>query len=75
MWITTQQNSSKMLHCNKVNSYIAQYPILRIAQSALLFTPWQTSYIKHYLSFPGKHSAMQQLVHKEYLYTNIHHCL
>ena len=37
----------------KVFSYIAEYPILQIAQSDLHFTPWQTCSIKHRLSLSG----------------------
>ena len=56
-------------------SYVAQYPTLRIGQSALHFTPWQTCSIEHHLGFSGKHSAMRQLIRKDYSYTDIHHCL
>ena len=33
-----------------VSSYIAQYPIIRIGQSALNFTSWQTCSIEHHLN-------------------------
>ena len=51
-----------------------QYSILRIAESTLHFTPWQTCSNKHHLDFCGKHPAMLQcawrlLIHK------YHHCL
>ena len=42
-----------------VISYIAKYPILRTAQIAVHFTPWQTCPIKHRLNFSGKHPANQ----------------
>ena len=51
----------------KVSSYTVQYPVLRIAQSALHFTPWQACPIKHHLGFSGK-----QLMREDSLYTNIH---
>ena len=63
-----------LLCCKKASYYIVQYPILRIVQSALDFTPRQTCSTENHLSFSGKHSAMQQLIRKDYLYTYIHHC-
>ena len=42
-------------------SYDATF-VLKIAQSALHFTPWQTCSIKYYLNFPGKHPATLQLM-------------
>ena len=59
----------------KVTSYIAQHSILRISQSALHFTPWKTCSIEHYLGFSGKISAMWRMMHKDYSFTNINHCL
>ena len=59
----------------KVSSYIAQYQIIKIARSALHFTPWQTHSFIFHLNFSGKRPAMQQLMHKDYSYTNIHHSL
>ena len=44
-------------HIKKISSYIAQYPILRIAQSAYTLLPWQTCSIRHHLNFSGKHPA------------------
>ena len=42
--------------CNKkASSYIAQYPVLRTAQSALHFTSWQTCSLRHHLGFSEKH--------------------
>ena len=35
----------------KVSSYIAQYPVLRTAQSALHFTPWQTCSFQGHFKF------------------------
>ena len=35
----------------KVCSYIARYPVHRTAQSALHFTPWQTSSFQGHLNF------------------------
>ena len=48
----------------KVSSYIEQCPVLRTAQGTTL-TPWQNCSIKHDLVFSGKHSATEQLVHKD----------
>ena len=44
-----------------ISSYIAQYPVLRIAVSVLHFTSWQTCRYEHHLNFLGKHPAMLQL--------------
>ena len=46
----------------KVRSYIAQYPVLRTAQSALHFTLWLTCSTKHQLNFLWKHPATLQLM-------------
>ena len=46
----------------KVSSYIARYPVLGTAQSALHFTLWQTCSFQCQLDFPEKHSAMPQLL-------------
>ena len=60
------------LYNMEVNCYIAQYPILRTAQSASHFTPFT-----HQLGFSRKHPAMLQLMcgDEGYSYTNIHLCL
>ena len=58
----------------KVSSYTAQCPVLRTGQGTLHFAPWQTCSIEHPHSFSGKHSAMLQLMCKDYSYINIHHC-
>ena len=50
----------------RVHSYIAWYPALWTAQSALHFTPWQTYSFQHHCDFSGKHSAMLQLLHEDY---------
>ena len=50
----------------KVSSYIARYPVLRTAQSALHFTSWPTCSIQGHFNFSGKHSATLQLLRKDY---------
>jgi len=52
----------------KLNSYIAQYLIIRIAESALHFIAWQTCSIGHHLGFSGKHPATLQLMSEDYSY-------
>ena len=37
----------------KISSYIAQYPIFRIAQNTFYFPPLQTCSIEYLLSFSG----------------------
>ena len=70
----------------KVHSYIATLPFTLLLQNSavsnsqycskpLHITPWQTCSIEHHLGFSGKHSAIWQLIHDDYSYTNIHHCL
>ena len=54
---------------------IAQYPIFRIAQSALRLTPWQTCSIKLHLDCDGNHPDTLQLMREGNSYTRIHHCL
>lgn len=44
--ILVQHNSNVKV---KISSYIAQYPVLRPAQSALCFIPWQTCSIECHL--------------------------
>ena len=58
---------------------LAQNPVLRISQSALHFTPWQTCLIWHHLDFSVKHPATLQLMHKTirtqistYVYNQVH---
>ena len=55
----------------KVSSYIAHYPILRIARNA----PWQTCSIIHHLDFSRMHPTRLQLMPVDYSYTGICHCL
>ena len=50
----------------KVRSYIARYPVLGTAQSALHFTPWSTCSFQRHLDFSGKHSATLQLLREDY---------
>ena len=52
----------------KVHPYIARYPVLGTAQSALHFNPWQTCLFQHQLDFSGKHSAMLQLLCEDYAF-------
>ena len=49
----------------KVSSYIAQYPVLGTAQSALHTSPLADLFI---LDFSGKHSAMLHLLREDYLF-------
>ena len=49
----------------KVSSYTARYPVLRTAQSALHFTPWQTYLFQGHFNFSGKHQAMLKLLRKD----------
>ena len=51
----------------EVSSYIAQYPILSIPQSAH-FTVWQTCSIEPHLGFSWKHTAMLHLMREDYSY-------
>ena len=49
----------------KVCFYIAQFPVLWTAQSALHFTP-QTCSFRHQLGFSGKHSSHASITRKDY---------
>ena len=44
----------------KVSPYIVQYPILRLDQSALQLSPWQTQSIEHHVDLSGKCPTTQQ---------------
>ena len=50
----------------KVRSYIAQYPVLETAQSTLHFTHRQTCSFQGHFNFSWKHSAILQLLRKDY---------
>ena len=68
----TMVQNCNFCHGLKVSSYIAQYPIFRIAQASkcfLHFTPWQTCSNKHHLIFSGKHSVTRQFC-EDCSYTN-----
>jgi len=39
------------------------------------FTPRQTYQTEQYLALSGQPPATLQLMHEDYLYTHIHHCL
>ena len=41
-----------------VSSYVAQYPVLRIAQSAVHFNPWQICSIEFHFDFYVKHATI-----------------
>ena len=64
--VKVSSNSADVLQCSTV---------LRTDQGTLHFTSWQTCSTEHHLDFSGKHPAILQLMHKDYSYTNIHHCL
>ena len=51
--------------------YIAQYPVLKIDEGSLHFTPWQTCSIEHHLGFSGKYPITLQLMNKDYSHTNV----
>ena len=59
--------------CKKVSSvgvlYIGQYPVRWTAQSALLFTPWQTYSFRYQLGFSRKHSSRAAITHEHYSLT------
>ena len=54
-----------------VMSYVTQYSILWIAQSALDFTPWQNCSFERQVDFSRKHPATLQLMRDYYSYINI----
>ena len=56
----------------KLSSYTVQYPILKIAKGALHLISWQICSTEHHTDFSGKLPAT---LLKDYLHTNIHHCL
>jgi len=49
--------------------------LIRTDQGALRCTPWQTSSIEHRLYLSGKYSTTGELLHQDYSYTYIQHCL
>ena len=63
-------NTTVIIHTKtkKVHSYTARYPVLRTTQSALDFTPGRPVH-SNAISFSGKHSAILQLLHKDYSFT------
>jgi len=58
-------------------SYIVQYPILGIAQSALYFTPWagRPVQLNTITASLGSIQPCWKLVHEDYSYMNIYRCL
>ena len=50
----------------KVCSYIARYPVLGTAQSTLHFIPQQNCSFQGHFNFSWKHSAILQLLRKDY---------
>ena len=74
MTFSAKQLSSRVIIKGKFLLY-NKMGVEQLIQFLGWLTPWQTCSIKHHLKFFWKHPAMLQLMHEDYSYTNIHHCL